>query len=423
MAEKRKATTAVAAATVAEVGSDMLSTPIVPHNGNSATPEERKARETIRALLKGDPAPYTPEECGPWREVVAELVRASQNGLEATRNAWHALASQHHELIVLISATTERKTSWTGRELLEAEFPEPTWIVPGLLPSGLTILAGRPKVGKSWLALQIAVAVATGGRVFNEHIEKGSVLYLALEDSPRRLQQRLKDLNAPPLDHLRFETAWTDLTDGGLTDLVMAVQKMTPRLIVIDTLARSARIDHNDVNQTTTILSNLQTIAQEGDCAVLVVDHHTKARTYSNDPIDDILGSTGKSAAVDTAMGLYRERGKAEATLKIVGRDIEERELVLRWDVTTHAWQLVGDAAGVRKESLQAQILETVRALEEAEELPTPTAIADTLKRDKGNIARELAELVNKGLLRKGEKVGRKQPYYTVNPQHEPSQQ
>ncbi len=71
------------------------------------------------------------------------------------------------------------------------EWPEPTWAVPGLLPAGLCIFAGKQKAGKSWLALQIAQAVATGGHVLGQQIERGPILYLALEDIPRRLQDRM----------------------------------------------------------------------------------------------------------------------------------------------------------------------------------------------------------------------------------------
>ncbi len=75
------------------------------------------------------------------------------------------------------------------RSLLDADFPDPVWAVPDLITVGLTILAGRPKVGKSWLALQTAIAVGTGGKVLDRHVKQGSVLYLALEDNARRLQK------------------------------------------------------------------------------------------------------------------------------------------------------------------------------------------------------------------------------------------
>ena len=90
----------------------------------------------------------------------------------------------------------------TARELLAQTWSEPVWVVPGLLPVGLTLLAGRPKLGKSWLALQMTQAVATGGMFLGKRVERGACLYLALEDPPRRLAERMKaqgwtDLDAP----------------------------------------------------------------------------------------------------------------------------------------------------------------------------------------------------------------------------------
>ncbi len=90
------------------------------------------------------------------------------------------------------------RTSWTDREILTAVFPEPNWIVKGLIPEGLTVLGGRPKVGKSWMLLQIALSVQCGGRFLETQVEPGDVLYLALEDNGRRLQERMRDIGWTP---------------------------------------------------------------------------------------------------------------------------------------------------------------------------------------------------------------------------------
>ena len=88
-----------------------------------------------------------------------------------------------------------QRTSWTAAELLADDFPEPRFAVDGLLPEGLSFMAGAPKLGKSWMALGLGIAVASGGRALGSvPVEAGDVLYLALEDSPRRLQSRLRTL-------------------------------------------------------------------------------------------------------------------------------------------------------------------------------------------------------------------------------------
>jgi AAA domain/Domain of unknown function (DUF3854) len=110
----------------------------------------------------------------------------------------------------------------SATELMAIEFPKPRWIVPGIVPEGTTILAGKPKMGKSWLALGISVAVEGGGVALGtKRVERGAVLYLALEDNPRRLQSRLKKLlpvGAAP-EGLELATEWPRLGDGGLGSL------------------------------------------------------------------------------------------------------------------------------------------------------------------------------------------------------------
>ncbi|MDH7489138.1 MAG: AAA family ATPase [Anaerolineae bacterium] len=263
------------------------------------------------------------------------------------------------------------RTSWTVDELLATEFSDPTWIVPGILPAGLASLAGRPKLGKSWLALQLAIAVGSGGRFLDIAMERGFVLYLALEDSPRRLKKRLEMLRARPDISLRFETDWLPLDGeaGGLEDLQRVAARDKPRLIIIDTLARSftSHVDWNDLGRTTGAMAALQDLALNRDLCILCVDHHRKVGPTAADVIDDIVGSTGKSAVVDTAWGLYRKRGERGATLRIAGRDVDEQELALEFDSLTGCWQLLGDAREVASRSAQEEILGILQSLREAD--------------------------------------------------------
>ncbi|MCB0195561.1 MAG: AAA family ATPase, partial [Anaerolineae bacterium] len=140
----------------------------------------------------------------PTHTHAADYARAIKNyatkrrRLEQARRlaAAHDNESAYAEILRETAETVAKpntKTTWTMKELLEAEFTDPEWIIPGILPlGGLAILAGRPKLGKSWLALQWALATGNGGRVFGEQVRKCKVLYLALEDSPRRLKSRIK---------------------------------------------------------------------------------------------------------------------------------------------------------------------------------------------------------------------------------------
>jgi len=304
------------------------------------------------------------------------------------------------------------KHTWTMDELLATKFPEMQWVVPGLLPVGLSWLAGRPKLGKSWLGLQISIAVGSGGRLFEQRLHKGRVLFLAFEDSARRLQDRAKKQGADIETQVTFATDWPTFGEGGLTRLKDAIVRQDYGLVVIDTFSRAAGMaDQRDPAQMTMLIGELQDTAQSQDMAMLVIDHHRKSANYAPDPIDDIIESTAKGAVIDTAWGLYKERGKQGATLMIRGRDVEDRELALQWDGLTCCWQYEGEADDVRSDTLKGQILGAIDDLDKLGELATQTTIADYLDKDRGNVGHALADLLNDGKIFKAEKTGRQQPY------------
>jgi len=297
----------------------------------------------------------------------------------------------------------------TADEILTAAWPEPVWAIPGLLPVGLTILAGRPKVGKSWLALQIAHAVAAGGHVLGQDVEQGPVLYLALEDSPRRLRDRMARQGwtpGLPVDFMplgQFALQINDLHDGGGERLAAQIERVSYRLVSIDTFSRSCRGDQNDVEQMTRVLTPLQETAHSKNCAVFMVDHHRKGFGADSDAVSDVLGSTAKGAMADSIWGLYRKKGKKDARLVVIGRDIQERSLALSMDWLTGCWQLEGDADEPELTERQQEILDALERLGRAGVVD----IAKAIGQPKSNTHSRLQDLVNVGLVLR-QKVGRR---------------
>lgn len=215
----------------------------------------------------------------------------------------------------------------------------------------------------------------------------------------------------PALRDAAFYTEWDSLDAGGLVALRTEMDTMPYRLVVIDTLSRtlSGKRDQNVVGDMMVVLGPLQHLALEKGVAILVIDHHTKRRGADPDPVDDILGSTGKGAVADCAMGLYRERGKPGAILRVVGRDLDaDSTLMLEWDPQSGCWQYRDNVMELFKETLQEKIL---TAMGELGGQATTTQIAEHLGRDKGNISREFTKLLEKGQLELGEKIGRDQFY------------
>ena len=289
-----------------------------------------------------------------------------------------------------------QKTTWTVAELAAAVFPDPKWAVPGILPVGLCLLAGRPKVGKSWLALQVAHAVATGGRALDQSVDRGRVLFLALEDNPRRLKERTTKQGIPTTADIVFKTDFR-LHDGGLADLITEIAGGGYSLVVLDTLTRAlgGRADQSDEAAMTPVMSALQKIAFDHDCCVLLIDHHRKSGIGGGDVIDDVLGSTTKTGHSDAILGLFKERGKSGAILKVTGRDVEERELALRWDTLTWSWQLIGNVYDVQLTERRQDILAALQQLGQA----TLTAISKAVGQDKSNTNHRLQDMVNAGLI------------------------
>lgn len=341
-----------------------------------------------------------------------DLLQQAEKIVDA--NFHSAEQAQQQRLAQHINGNAASKLIWAADELLTVQFSDPVWIVPNLIPSGLTILAGRPKVGKSWLALQIAIAVATAGTVLGENVAKRRVLYLALEDSARRLQNRLALQKCPPGASFDLVTKWRPLIDDGVDILIKTITARHYQFVVVDTLARFAAVRKaDDENLVTKRLAELQQFTGESNIGCLLIDHHRKPAAGVSDLIDDIMGPTGKAAIADAALGVYRARGQQAAELKLTGRDVTERELAVHFDLQLHCWQLLGNADDVRAGTLQGQILAIIRS--EYGGMATCAQVAKSLGKDRANAYREIQELCNKlRLVRTGEKAGREVYYKMV---------
>ena len=249
----------------------------------------------------------------------------------------------------------EPKPHWrsqiiTADALQRKTFERAKWIVPDLIPEGLTLLCGRPKVGKSWAALDIGLAVATGGTVFGRLAATGEVLYAALEDNQARLQRRIEKLlpdNAVWPAGLSLTTDWERLNQGGGVHIVEWVQERAPnaRLVILDTLAGVKPISTKEgYTADYASLEALHKVANELRVGVLVLHHTRKAE--AEDPLDTISGTLGLAGCADTALVLA---GTAQGmSLYVRGRDIEQAEHAVNFDKASCRWSITGTAAEVR---------------------------------------------------------------------------
>jgi len=254
----------------------------------------------------------------------------------------------------LAEVTTARNEAGikSAAELLDAQFPEMRWIVPGLIGEGLALFIGAPKIGKSWFVLNLAIAAASGGHFLGElPAAKTGTLYLALEDNERRIQSRLKKLNAPKTDNLKIATQWRD-GYMGLENYLKANRGIG--LVIIDTLAMFASIeDMNDYAMTTNAMARLKRIADELNVAIILIHHAKKAGKTAGagtDWMESALGSTGLTGAADSTIYISRkernaEGGKIAAVLYATGRDADDKMHDLKLDIDFGGWTIADGSA------------------------------------------------------------------------------
>ncbi|MBR1495364.1 MAG: AAA family ATPase [Acidaminococcaceae bacterium] len=229
-----------------------------------------------------------------------------------------------------------------GASLMSWPLCPPNFVVDTLLSQGLHILAGSPKVGKSWLALWLAVTIAKGEPVWGMGSKRGTTLYLCLEDSLLRIQNRLLDVAEDAPDNVHFCTE-SALIGRGLEQQLEAFVAEHPDtvLVIIDTLQMvRAAYDQTYANDYRD-LSALKKLADARGIAILLI-HHLRKES-AEDKFSRISGTTAISGAVDSSLLLVEEeRGSGEATLYCIGRDIEYGELELARD-ENNVWQLKRD--------------------------------------------------------------------------------
>ena len=240
----------------------------------------------------------------------------------------------------------DRRTIFTAAELSEAN-----WLIPGLISSGLTLLAAGPKIGKSWLALQLAIAAATGGTALGyARVEQRPVLYIALDDKgPRRLQRRLRMMGVDQMS-LGNLTFITEIPGAGTASEMISEYLAQPQnaksFVILDTLgsalsAYAHRPQESSYAYDSRILGGFHDIMDSHPDASLLIVHHTR-KMGAVDAVDTINGTQGISAAFDTVMVLNRPRQSRAGTLFVTSRDVPENSYEVTFDAQTGLWQLEG---------------------------------------------------------------------------------
>ena len=249
----------------------------------------------------------------------------------------------------------------TAAELMKLEFPPPQWLVEGLLPEGLTVLSGAPKIGKSWLSLQIALSITTASPLFGRApASEKSVLLLALEDNERRLQERISKCGLTASEKFCLATKWEE----GIPGLkLFLLDNPSIKLCIIDTLvvflpSQDTR-GRNAYDADVARMRELHNLGRDTGTSLLMI-HHDK-QGEDSDWASKMNGSSGVIGTADTLIRLsVQKRGSRQAKLQVTGRDVEDLELNLKLDDTTMSWQIDKGQDDRQLTALQNDVLQLV---------------------------------------------------------------
>ena len=230
-------------------------------------------------------------------------------------------------------------------DLYEQVYPGRPPVVDGLLYAGTYLFVGAPKVGKSFLMAQLAYHVSMGLSLWGYEVRQGTVLYLALEDNHRRLQERLyRMFGVESTGNLFFAIGAKQLGGGLEEQLKGFVREHTDtRLIIIDTLQkiREAGAEKYSYANDYEVITKLKRFADISGVCLLVV-HHTR-KQQADDKFDMISGTNGLLGAADGAFIMQKKRRTDNtALLDIVGRDQPDQELILEFDRERCVWEFQG---------------------------------------------------------------------------------
>jgi hypothetical protein len=306
------------------------------------------------------------------REAILErndfrLVLAQDRGMPTHTNEGQQIGPPTH-----IDASGDRpeepewkKGIFTGEQLQAMEFPPVSFLVESIIPDqGVTLICAKPKFGKSWFAYDLCIGCTTDRFILGSiKPTQGDVLYLALEDSKRRLQRRMAKLlpaDTPWPSKLTLKTEWRRLDEGGLDDIRAWYSDVKnnggkPIAVVIDVLEKVRKVAGSKKIYTADYeaITGLTQLAANLGIAIIVL-HHTR-KMVSDDLMETVSGSFGITGAADTLLVMANKA--AGRVLDVRGRDVEANEFAIEFSKESCRWSILGPAAEVHVSDERGRVL------------------------------------------------------------------
>lgn len=301
----------------------------------------QKATETLGKELQTAKIPYVVFNVAGEKKDPNELLMSNPEELKAS------VAAAKREVRKIYKRGF---ASITASDLQAANIPPPEWLIPDVLPQGLAILCASSKVGKSWMAMQMCLAISRGKEFLDYKTNQSSCLYLALEDSLFRLKERLnKVIDGDKAPNNFYLAIRANGMDGGLLQQIDEEFEEHPdiKLIIIDTLQKvrgSAKKDEMSYATDYRELGVLKEYADNKKICILLV-HHLRKMADENDVFNMISGSNGIMGVTDNIFIIYKKKRKDEnAVLFMTGRDIRQQDIMVHFNETKYRWDMVGTA-------------------------------------------------------------------------------
>ena len=303
------------------------------------------------------------------------------------------------------------------KTLMNTELPPMQWAIGGILPEGFVCLAGRPKAMKSWTALKIAYCVQNGIDFLDHKTVQGDAIYFGLEDSKRRIKDRVLKLGYSKLKQPQIVLGG-DVPYLGfgfeecLENWIKSREK--PRLVIIDTLARikprQSKSAGTAYDADNLLMNGIQKLAVQNNLTVLFITHLSKASQEYG--FDKIQGSVGVQGMTDAMWMLDRGDGiNSKASLKGRGRDILDFEYAIQWDDETMSYKFEGNLDVINLNENRAEITKAMKELHEELKEIRPRDVAKyygvtTNSKDGRRMARTMQRMADQFEILKGTKYG-----------------
>jgi len=339
-----------------------------------------RALEALKRLCEGAPLDDAEhlERFGLYHDLLSQLnfvclTADFHEEARAVRKAWDVVKSDYPKLQQALDGRMPQLTPYTAKDLAAKHFAPRRWAVPPFFCEGLTILAGAPGIGKSYFALNMALAVASGGKAFGTlDTTKGEVLYLSFEDDEQGMQERIdsvwEDDGEPWPELLHIQQEEVPQLGAGLVESLgyWLDEHHDARLIIIDVFGdvkppRKANSDWYLDDKA--LLTPLRRLAHLRHVAIVLL-HHTNRRENPDNPFEAIHGGAGVEGTPDTKAVLMRGMGKSDAVLAIRGRSVAEQRAAFAYQAGV--WTYLGQAEDFERTEEREAIITFLRVTPDA---------------------------------------------------------